>query len=215
MPALITALVLSTFMAPLDTAVVLGTRMRDVTGDGKPELLQVVGIGQSIDSLNVTFVIESAGRIVFRRKLAPLTRFVGFDAGRRKLSASEHSARLREFDDWFFAETKFMTPDKFVEWLSTSARHRVSQIPSVLASDRLYQLVSDSLEAAGKPYAEADVRVLQSRRAPPDGRKGAEIWEQMRRDRVTVFRFSEGGDALTAIAWSASDQRFYRLLECC
>jgi len=32
---------------------------------------------------------------------------------------------------------------------------------------------------------------------------------------ITVFQFSLGGDNVTVIGWSATDQRFYGLLECC
>ena len=66
-----------------DTTIVLGLTERDLTGDGSAETLVVIGVGRTIDDLNADFTIESAGTTVYRFKLQPLTRTVGFDAGRR------------------------------------------------------------------------------------------------------------------------------------
>lgn len=57
-----------------DTVLVLGAVERDLTGDSKPEVLRLVAVGQSIDSLEVTFSIEGSGQVLFRARLAPLTR---------------------------------------------------------------------------------------------------------------------------------------------
>src|SRR5688500_11950377 len=38
-----------------DTVIVLGMVERDLTGDGQPEVLRLTGVGQSTDSLDVTF----------------------------------------------------------------------------------------------------------------------------------------------------------------
>lgn len=46
-------------------------------------------------------------------------------------------------------------------------------------------------------------------------RDAATLWAEMQTSGVTVFEFSTGGDGVTAIAWSTTDKRFYRLLECC
>ena len=168
-------------------AVPLAFVERDLTGDGEPEVLRVVGVGPSIDELDVTFTIESGGAEVYRTALAPLTRTVGFDAGRRELSADEHRTRLIEFGAWFFGEGKFQSPSAFVESLTASAPGRVPQIPEVIASDRPGPL-------------------------PVDGRA---IWDEIRAAPVTIFGFSPGGDTVEAIGWSPSRGRFFRLLECC
>ena len=76
-----------------DTVVVIGMTQRDLTGDGQPEILRLVGVGPSVDSLDVTLSIESAGRTVYRAQLAPITRTVGFDRSRRKLSRAQHRER--------------------------------------------------------------------------------------------------------------------------
>lgn len=170
-----------------DTAVVLGLVERDLTGDGKPETLRVVGVGPAIDNLDATFTIESAGKTIYRFKLERLTRNVGFDAGRQVLSAEQHRDRLSEFRLWFFAEEKFQRPAQFVDSLRVTARLRVPEIPEVIARDR----------------------------QPSDTRDGGEIWEEILKSPVTIFMFSPGGDAIVAIGWSAQAGRFYRLLECC
>src|SRR5947199_7874391 len=101
MIATLLATVLATTPVLSDTTVRLGTVERDLTGDGVPETLSLTGRGQTVDSLEVTFTITSSGRTVYERKW-PMTRAIGFDAGRRLLSAAEHRARLNEFGRSFF-----------------------------------------------------------------------------------------------------------------
>jgi hypothetical protein len=201
-----------------DTVRVLGAVERDLTGDSRPEVLRVVAEGESVDSLAVTLTIESSGQILFRTALAPLTRTVGYDAGRRRISPAEHRTRLEEFGDWFFAESKFMRPDTFVARLRGSAGAHVGLIPDVIDRDRRYPAVVDSLIRAGYARAEAERRVrflLRSSGTPYDTANAVRTWAAIQRSGVTVFEYSPGGDALTAIAWSVRDRRFYRLLDCC
>jgi hypothetical protein len=169
------------------TTVVLGLVERDLTGDGEPETLRVVGVGPTIDNLDLTFTVESAGRTIYRLDLAPLTRTVGFDAGRHVISAEEHRARIKEFGGLFFAKEKFQPPEEFVESLRASVPLRVAEIPDVVARDR-----------------------QASDRVP-----GSVIWHDIQNAPVTIFTFSPGGDGIVAIGWNARAGRFYRLLECC
>ena len=170
-----------------DTTVFLGQVERDLTGDGKAETLRVVGVGRTLDSLDVTFTIAAGDSVIFRTRLAPLTRTTGFDADRRIISIREHQARLAAFADWFFDSTHFVSPSAFLDDLKRSAPGRIAEIASVADRDR----------------------------RPQEGRRGTAIWEEIRQSRVTIFTFSPGGDALTAIGWSRHARRFYRLLECC
>ena len=170
-----------------DTVVVLASRSVDMTGDGQAEELQVIGVGRSPDSLEVTFSITAGGRTLFSERLRPMTRTIGFDAGRRTLSASEHRKRLDEFEDFFFDPGKFHTPTEFVKMLQESARLHIQRIPEVIARQRS---AADSMTAA-------------------------EIWEEIRSRELTVFQYSGGGDGVTAIAWSPSDRTFYHLWQCC
>ena len=180
-------LLVSILALQADTTVVLGQVERDLTGDGEPEILRVVGVGSTTDNLALTFTIESAGRTIYRFGLAPLTRTVGFDAGRHVVSAEEHRARVMEFGRWFFAEEKFQRPAEFLESLRRSARGRVAEIPEVIARDR----------------------------QASDTRAGTVIWQEILESRATIFTFSPCGDAIVPIGWSAQADRFYRLLECC
>lgn len=177
-------------MLPADTVVVLGTREVDMTGDGQVEILELVGVGTSLDSLDVTFSIKSAGRTLHSQSIRPLTRTLGYGSRRRTLSPAEHREYLRDFDDFFFAEEKFVSAQEFLVELQTSARRHIPLIPSVIASDRM-------------------------RGAEPDSAAADEIWKEIQRRESKVFWVSIGGDGITAIAWSEADQRFYRLLECC
>ena len=180
-------LVVSLVALQSETKVVLGEVQRDLTGDGKPEVLRVLGVGPTIDSLAATFTIESAGRTIYRFELVPLTRTVGFDGGRRTVSAEQHRARIKEFGRWFFAEEKFERPDQFVNSLVRKAPRRVAEIPHVIEHDRR---VSDTVA-------------------------GSEIWLEIQKAPVTIFTFSPGGDEIVSIGWSARAGRFYRLLDCC
>ena len=180
-------LIASAFALQPDTTVVLGLVERDLTGDGKPETLRVVGVGRTIENLDATLTIESAGKIIYRYELLPLSRTVGFDAGRHVISAEQHRVRLAEFPQWFFAERSFQRPTEFVDRLRVMARLRVAKIPDVIARDR----------------------------QPSETRGGADIWEEILKSPVTIFNFSPGGDTIVAIGWSARSGRFYKLVECC
>lgn len=212
------AVLVSIMAVQADTVVILGMVERDVTGDGRPEVLRLVGVGESVDNLDVTFSIEFSGRIVFQTPLSPMSKTVGVGAGRRELSSSEHRARLKEFSDWFFGDAKFKRPDEFVaEWRRQAPAH-VPRIPEVIDRDRRYQLAVESLIATGYSRAEAERRapsLLGGGGAADDSARAVGIWQEMQSTGVTVFEFSPGGDGLTAIAWSVRDQRFYRLVACC
>jgi hypothetical protein len=176
-----------TVVAQPDAGIVLGLVERDLTGDGKPEILRVVAVRTALDNLDMTFTIESAGQTIFRFTLDPWSRTVGFDASRRIITAEEQRARLKDFRRGFFADGKFQRPAEFVESLRAMAPGRVAEIPDVIARDH----------QAG------------------DTRDASEIWEGILNSPVTIFTFSPGKDAVLAIGWNARAGRFYRLLECC
>ena len=169
----------------VDTTAQLGTVTRDLTGDGVPEILSLIGRGPTVDSMEVTFSITSAGGPLYDTRWQ-ITRTVGFDAGRRQLSAAEHRARLNELGPWFFDDRKFKSPSSFVADLLKSARLHVDLIPSVIA-----------------------------RQGSGDSARARTIWEQMQASPIIIFEFSPGGDAIRALGWSTGDKRFYQLLECC
>ena len=131
---MVSLLIALTLAPQQDTA--LGLVERDLTGDSRPETLRVLGVGPTIDNLETTFTIESEGRILYRFQLAPLTRTMGLDAGRRVISAEQHRARLQEFQQWFFADEEFQRPAEFVAGLRRMAPLRVREIPDVIARDR-------------------------------------------------------------------------------
>src|SRR5258708_26552208 len=110
-----------------DTTVDVSVVQRDLTGDGVPDTLSLTGRGGTIDSLEVTFAIASSGRTIYETKWR-VTRVVGFDAGRRTLSAGEHRSRLNDLSRFFFADTKFMSPQGFVAKLRSSARLHIAMI---------------------------------------------------------------------------------------
>ncbi|HKS07243.1 MAG TPA: hypothetical protein VJR92_13130 [Gemmatimonadaceae bacterium] len=170
-----------------DTTIVLAETNRDLTGDGKPELLRLVGVGRTIDELDVTFMITSEGRVLYQMRFVPITRRIGFDATRRMRTAAQHRAHLAEYRTNFFAELKFKSPAGFVEDLRTSAEAHARQIPAVVASDR----------------------------PPSETRTGNEIWDEISGAPIIVFTFSPGGDRMMALGWSNRGGRFYSLIDCC
>lgn len=175
---------------PTDTVFILGTVERDLTGDGRAEVLRLVAAGKTMDSLDVTFSIMSDRAILYTDRMVPLTRRWGYDAGRRMSLVSEHRARVNSFADWFFGDGKFMSPDGFVAKLRDGAGRHIPLIPHVINADR----------AEG---------------TPSDMARAASTWEEIQRSAVTIFTYSPGGDSVRAIAWSKRDQRFYQLWECC
>lgn len=218
MVAFVVSALFASIAVQADTVITLGLVERDLTGDGRPEVLRLVGAGQSVDSLEVTFTIESAGHRLFRMRLLPLTRNTGFDAGRRVRSQSEYLTKLNEFGRWFFDDAKFKRPEEFIERLLTAAPRHVPRIPEVIARNHRYQVVIDSLVDAGRSFEDAErgARSIPGGwTAPYDTAWASRTWDAIQTAGVMVFEFSRGGDSITAIAWSARDQRFYRLLECC
>ena len=175
---------------PPDTVVILGRVERDLTGDGRPEVLRLIGVGRTLDSLDVTFSITSAGELLYEESLEPLTRRVGYDAARRSSSVAEHRARLAGFGRWFLGEKNFTSPDGFVDSLRVWGARHIPLIPQVIDRDR-------------------------TRGLPSDVARATSMWEAIRRSSVTVFLYSPGGDAARALAWSEQDHRFYQLWECC
>ena len=127
---LASALIGSMMALQADKPVTVGQIERDLTGDGEPEILRLVGVGPTMDNLSVTFVIESAGRTIYRFQLAPLTRGAGV------LAAEDPRARIKDYERWFFGEEKFQRPEEFVDSLRVQARERALQIADVIASDR-------------------------------------------------------------------------------
>jgi hypothetical protein len=198
----------TTVLKPTDTVVMLGMVERDLTGDGRPELLRLTGVGQSTDSLDVTFVIESSGDTLFRTRLLPLT------PRTRRLSAVNHRAQLYQYGRWFFGDGKFATPAAFLEERGGETSQRMADIPYVIARDRRRQLI-DSIRAAGHPASETERKAQSLAREALDSAAAVDAWEKIRSSGVTVFTYSPGGDAVFGIVWSARDRRFYRLWECC
>jgi hypothetical protein len=170
-----------------DTTLVLGHAERDLTGDGKPEILRVVGVGPTIYDLGVTFTIESAGKTIYRYDMGRMTRTVGYDAGRHVISEEQHRARLDEFGQFFFHENKFQQPAEFIGGWRKQAPGRLAETPSVIERDR----------------------------SPSDKISGSVIWDEIQNAPVTIFTFSPGGDLIEAIGWNARAGRFYRLVSCC
>ena len=135
----------------------------------------------------LTLAIESDGKTIYRYDMARLTRTVGFDAGRRVISEEQHRTRIKEYGQSFFLDEKFTRPQEFVEFLRTSARRHIAEVPNVIDDDRQ---ASDTLP-------------------------GSVIWEEIQQAPVTIFTFSPGGDRIMAIGWHARTGRFYSLLSCC
>ena len=216
--SVIAVLVASIVALQADTVVVIGMAERDLTGDGQPEMLRLIGIRRSVDSLDVTLSIESDGRTVYRVRLAPMTRTVGFDRGRRTLSRAQYRKHLAEFGKWFFAPTKFKRPSEFVKSWREQAPRSLAEVPNVIARDRKASLTVDSLVALGHSPIEAK-RIAQSvilgTMSSADSTRAVATWNEIQESGVTLFEFSAGGDNVTAIGWSRRDRRFYRLLECC
>jgi len=109
-----------------------------------------------------------------------------FDS-RRRIPDAELKARLADYGRSFFADSQFMSPPGFVSWLQASARLHIPVISDVIASQM----------------------------TPRDPARALVTWQQMQAAPITLFSFSPGGDRVMMVGWSATDQRFYNLLECC
>jgi hypothetical protein len=196
------ASVVAAMAIPADTVLVLGSRSIDMTGDRRPERLVLIGTGPSIDSLDVTFQIESFDGVLYAASLRPITRVVASDGPRRVRTSAEQAEFVSRFGLEFFDEARFVPASRFLTELTREAAAHVPAIPSVIARHR----VASRDHSVGR---------LENVPASTDTTGAGAIWSTMlAMDRI-VFRFSPGGDVATAIAWSDRDRRFYRLLECC
>ena len=166
---------------------VVGVVERDLTGDGKPEILRVVSDAETDGEPGLTFTIESAGKLIYRSRVALPSDGSRVNEGRKGLSADAQRIQLNEFAGWFFADEKFQRPDDFVASLRRQAPSAVTEIAEVIARDR----------------------------GASDSRAGSLIWQEIRNGPITIFTFSPGGDVIVALGWSPHAARFYRLLECC
>jgi hypothetical protein len=165
------------------------TVAQDVTGDGRPDTLRLIGTVPdfSKDSIVPILTIETNGQIVYEQRLDPITRAVGFDGGRRILTGDEYREHIREFATSFLDASQFRPAAAFRARLQSAMPAHVARIGQIIEADR----------------------------PPSDGRSGEEIWREIEDSDVPVFTYSPGGDALVAIAWSATARRFYKLLSCC
>jgi hypothetical protein len=111
-----------------ETNLLLGSIEKDLTGDGRPELLRVIGVRSKEDHVEATFSIEAFGQTIYQYKLAPLTRTVGFDAGQRAISAEEYEKRLRDFGRWFFASEKFQSPSAFIARILPAMNAKIAEV---------------------------------------------------------------------------------------
>lgn len=178
----------ATAFAQSDTTIVLGQVTRDLTGDGRPETLRLVGTGPRFDSLDVTLTITRDLTVIYRRVMTPLTRRIGLDGPTRKRTLAQQRAFLAEYGTWFLDDRKFMTPEGFVDEFQSFAPRHLAAIPGVISRDGGF---------------------------PGDTARGAALWREMQSRNVTLFAFSPGGDLSLVIGWSEQDGRFYLLKECC
>lgn len=76
-------------------------------------------------------------------------------------------------------------------------------------------MITDSLVAAGSSWPEAEQAARLGPLGPTDTEAARQIWADIRAAAPSVFTFSTGGDAVSALAWSPLQGRFFNLVECC
>jgi hypothetical protein len=97
-----------------NTTIVLASTERDVTGDGKPEVLSLIGVGRSADDLRVIFSVGESGRELYRANVALLTHSE-FDRKLRSVLRMGYGAWLKDVGRSFFAGAKFKPPEIFLK----------------------------------------------------------------------------------------------------
>jgi hypothetical protein len=183
-----------------DTALVLGSREIDMTGDGRPETLVLLGIGPSLDSLDLTFQIIADDRIVFAAAMRPLTRRIVADGQPRFRTPSEQLDYVAEYGRSFFADSRFVPAPRFLESYNRGTNPPSRRIPDVIARHRVAYRAN--------PLGGLDL-------GPAADTTGAgSVLQEILAGGRPVFRISIGYDNTTEIAWSRLDQRFYRLIAC-
>ena len=115
-----------------DTVVAFAQVTRDLTGDGRPEVLKLVGRGPSIYELQPTLTIEEDGRLIFTDDFLPITRRIGFDGATRIRTDAEHRQFLQDFGNWVFESSKFSPPSEFRRQLRSSYAHDPPDFPPLV-----------------------------------------------------------------------------------
>lgn len=165
---------------------------RDLTGDGTREVLEVRAVGDSSDSLTVTFRILADGREIYAHEW-PSRAYFGEDPGEEeRRDAHVRSALARFFDRGFETVTNthpFMGAPLPATWRPSPQ------------SDDPRQWIARALDESGA--GTGDLAEVQA------------IWDEMVERGTLGFAFSTGGEDRRRIAWSPRRGRFFVIWSCC
>jgi hypothetical protein len=125
-----------------DTTVVFAQTERDLTGDGRPEVLKLVGVGPSIYNLEPTLTIADAGRVIFTDQFMPMTRQIDFDGPVRLRTEAQHREFLREYGGWVFASSQFSSPAEYLRQMRSNIAHDPPARPPLVDRETWAEIVA-------------------------------------------------------------------------
>ena len=127
-----------------DTVVLFAQVARDLTGDGRPEVLKLTGTGPTIYNLRPVLTIEDAGQVIFTDHFGPVTRRVGFDGSIELRSEAEHRQFLLEYGGWIFDPAKFSSPAEFRRQMRSNYAHDPPDIPPLVNRETWGEIASSN-----------------------------------------------------------------------
>jgi hypothetical protein len=191
------------------------TLLRDLTGDGVPDTLELVAIGRQPDSLRITFTIKVAGQVVYKDTWNSDSYFQYDDPIDSIPRTRVDSVVRTELSDLMRAK-EFQPLDRaaFAEpWKPKKSQGDVSDPREGIAFGlrreqyvREHNIQDDSLTV--DQYREMI-------RTPIDvGEVRAIAQDILEHDRI-AFTYFRGGEANQTIAWSPRRKRFFIIWGCC
>jgi hypothetical protein len=187
-----------------DTVCFRAERAHDFAGDGRPFTIAVEARGPRHDSLQVVLRIVRGDTVLYRDAWNTVlygrydARPVDADSARRRVE--QHLARL-------LADSAFRPT---IELLA-GASDRERKLRETLAFD--VSVAEERRRRRLGPTSRLPESVRQSPRPTTDTGRVRALAAELR-DRA-AFRYSAGGEATYAVAWSPAERRFVVVYSCC
>jgi hypothetical protein len=179
-------------------------RVIDLTGDGVPDTARLATLGQTVDSLEIVFTIQSSGMTVYRNSWERAYALSGADeeGGGAPRSDSALRAQLQAFLGRL--EVKPLDRRELQQPWSGKTDDCSEDFLNCIA----LELLNDSTRTAGFKAGRSLVPLFDT--AAVYG-----IVADMLSNSVPVVTYSYGSESTARIAWSPVKHRFFTLWECC
>ncbi len=184
--------------------------VRDLTGDGAPDTLQLTAVGRQSDSLTISLVIRVAGRVAYRDTWKSIYYFQ-YDLPIHTLRRVYIDSLVRAELNGFFSPESFQPPD--TQHLVESADEDEHGARSHIAREMKQGRYLREHGIARDQLSTSDYRAID--RITVDSGEVNAIANDILRHTKLAFTYFSGGEDTRTIAWSTLKRRFYVIWGCC